>query len=194
MQVVCRKLRSQISQNSTYNYLQSICKLPANYLQTFFMRIGFGNDIHRLEAGRPLILGGVEIESAFGAVGHSDADALLHAVTDALLGALALGDIGSHFSDTDERWKNADSRVFLAEAVRLMKAENYRVANIDSVINLEKPKLRPYIEKMRENISRILEVEIGQISVKAKTGEKVDAVGEGKAIRAEAVVLLEKNY
>lgn len=157
------------------------------------MRIGFGNDIHRLEAGKPLILGGVEIESEFGAVGHSDADALLHAITDAILGALALGDIGSHFSDTDEHWKNADSRVFLAEAVRLMKAENYKIANVDSVINLEKPKLRPHIEKMRENISRILEVEIGQISVKAKTGEKVDAVGNSLAIRTEAVVLLVKN-
>jgi 2-C-methyl-D-erythritol 2,4-cyclodiphosphate synthase len=157
------------------------------------MRIGFGSDIHRLEKGKPLILGGVEIESDFGAVGHSDADALLHAITDALLGALALGDIGSHFSDKDERWKNADSKIFLAEAVRLMKAENYKVANIDSIINLEKPKLRPHIEKMRAVIARILEVELNQVSVKAKTGEKVDAVGQSLAVKTEAVVLLIKN-
>src|SRR5689334_10132901 len=124
------------------------------------MRIGFGNDIHRLEAGEKLILGGIEIESEIGAVGHSDADALLHAITDAILGALALGDIGTHFSDRDERWKNADSKVFLSEAVRMMKSENYKIANVDSVINLEKPKLRPHIEKMRERVAQILEVEL----------------------------------
>ncbi|CAN5675410.1 2-C-methyl-D-erythritol 2,4-cyclodiphosphate synthase [soil metagenome] len=156
------------------------------------MRIGFGNDIHRLESGKPLILGGVEIESELGAVGHSDADALLHAITDALLGALALGDIGSHFSDKDEKWKNADSEIFLAEAVRLMKAENYKIANVDSTVNLEKPKLRPHIEKMRAVIARILEVELNCVSVKAKTGEKVDAVGQSLAVKAEAVVLLTK--
>lgn len=155
-------------------------------------RIGFGNDIHRLEAGEKLILGGIEIESEVGAVGHSDADALLHAITDAILGALALGDIGTHFSDKDERWKNADSRVFLSEAVRMMKAENYKIANVDSVINLEKPKLRPHIQKMRERVAQILEVELNQVSIKAKTGEKVDAVGENRAIKTEAVVLLLK--
>lgn len=155
-------------------------------------RIGFGNDIHRLEEGRTLILGGVEIECGFGAVGHSDADALLHAVTDAVLGALALGDIGSFFSDSDMRWKNADSRIFLAEAVRLMKEKNYRVSNLDTVINLEKPKLRPHIQAMREVLAKLLEVGTNQISVKAKTGEKVDAVGEGLAIKTEAVVLLEQ--
>ena len=156
-------------------------------------KIGFGNDIHRLESGKLLILGGVEIASEFGAVGHSDADALLHAITDAILGALALGDIGSHFSDKDERWKNADSRVFLAEAVRMMKAENYRVANVDSIINLEKPKLRPHIKKMREQIAQILEVELNCVSVKAKTGEKVDSVGQNLAVKAEAVILLFKD-
>ena len=156
-------------------------------------RIGFGNDIHRLEKGKPLILGGVEIESELGAVGHSDADALLHAITDALLGALALGDIGSHFSDKDEKWKNADSRVFLAEAVRMMKAKNYRVANLDSTINLEKPKLRPHIKKMREQIAQILEIKLNCISVKAKTGEKVDSVGQNLAVKAEAVVLVTEN-
>lgn len=157
------------------------------------MRIGFGNDIHRLENGKPLIIGGVEIPSDFGAVGHSDADALLHAVTDAILGALTCGDIGSHFSDKDERWKGADSFVFLREAVRLMKERNYKVENVDSIINLEKPKLRLHIEKMRENLARELEVEIEQISVKAKTGEGLGAIGNSKAIKAEACILLRKN-
>ncbi|MEO6590186.1 MAG: 2-C-methyl-D-erythritol 2,4-cyclodiphosphate synthase [Pyrinomonadaceae bacterium] len=156
-------------------------------------RIGFGSDVHRLETGKPLILGGVKIESELGTVGHSDADALLHAITDAILGALALGDIGVHFSDKDERWKNADSSVFLAEAVRLMKVENYKISNIDSVINLEKPKLRPYIEKMRERIAQILEIELNCVSVKAKTGEKVDSVGQSLAVKAEVVVLLESD-
>ena len=155
-------------------------------------RIGFGNDTHRLEKNKPLVLGGVEIESELGAVGHSDADALLHAVTDAILGALALGDIGTHFSDSDERWKNADSRVFLRETVRMMREKGFAVVNLDSVINLETPKLRPHIDRMRENLARVLEVEIECVSVKAKTGEKVDAVGERRAIKTEAVVLLEK--
>ncbi len=156
-------------------------------------RIGFGSDIHRLEAGKDLILGGVKIESALGAVGHSDADALAHAVTDALLGALALGDIGAHFSDKDPKWKNADSSVFLREAVRMIKERNFAVANVDSVVHLEKPKLRLFIDEMRENLARVLEVEIECVSVKAKTGERVDAVGKNEAIKAEAIVLLEKK-
>ncbi|HEX8567186.1 MAG TPA: 2-C-methyl-D-erythritol 2,4-cyclodiphosphate synthase [Pyrinomonadaceae bacterium] len=153
-------------------------------------RIGFGNDIHRLVENRPLILGGVVLESDLGAEGHSDADALLHAATDAILGALALGDIGAHFSDKDPRWKNADSRVFLIETVRMMREKGFRVVNLDSTISLEKPKLRPHIEAMRRNLAEILEIEIDSVSVKAKTGEAVDAVGERRAIKAEAVVLL----
>lgn len=153
-------------------------------------RIGYGNDIHRLEAGKPLILGGVLIESEFGAVGHSDADALTHAATDAILGALALGDIGQHFSDKDERWRGADSFVFLRFVVGLMKEKGFGVVNLDSTINLEAPRLRPFIERMRENLAVALEVETSQVSVKAKTGEKVDAVGKSEAVRAEAVILL----
>jgi 2-C-methyl-D-erythritol 2,4-cyclodiphosphate synthase len=156
-------------------------------------RIGFGNDIHRLEAHRPLILGGILLESEFGAVGHSDADALTHAITDAILGALALGDIGSHFSDKDERWKGCDSFIFLAHTVKLMKDKGFSVGNIDSTISLESPKLRPYIDAMREKLADCLEIEIACVSIKAKTGEKVDAVGESRAIKAEAVVLLIKN-
>ncbi len=156
-------------------------------------RIGFGNDIHRLVAGKPLILGGVTIPSEKGAEGHSDADALLHAVTDAILGALALGDIGSHFSDKDERWKDANSLIFLAEAVGMMKENGFEVVNLDSTISLEKPKLRPFIQAMRENLSRSLEIEINCVSVKAKTGEKIDAIGENRAIKAEVVILLQKK-
>jgi len=156
-------------------------------------RIGFGNDIHRLEANKPLILGGVSIQSELGAVGHSDADALAHAVTDAILGALALGDIGTHFSDKDERWKNADSFFFLAEAVRMMKEKKFSVVNLDSTINLEKPKLRPFIDQMRKNLASALEIEVDTVSVKAKTGEGVDSVGNLKAVKAEAVFLLTRT-
>ncbi len=156
-------------------------------------RIGFGNDIHRLVSGRPLILGGVEIPAEKGAAGHSDADVLLHAVTDAILGALALGDIGSHFSDQDTRWKDARSEIFLAEAVRMMKEKGFGVENIDSTISLEKPKLRPFIAAMRENLARSLMIEVEYVSVKAKTGEGLDAIGEDRAIKAEVVVLLKKN-
>ncbi len=156
-------------------------------------KIGFGNDIHQLETGKKLILGGVEIPSQIGAVGHSDADCLTHAVTDALLGALALGDIGTFFSDKDNQWKNADSFLFLRYTVGLMKEKGFSVGNLDSVINLEQPKLRPFIEQMRENLANALEVEIGCVSIKAKTGEKVDAVGESRAVKAEAIILLEKS-
>ncbi len=153
-------------------------------------RIGFGTDIHRLVKGLPLILGGVLIESELGAEGHSDADALTHAITDAILGALAIGDIGSHFPDTEERWKNAESFVFLRYAVGLMKQKGFTVENVDSTVHLESPKLRPHIDEIRESLAAALEVETAQISVKAKTGEAVGAVGVGEAVRAEAVVLL----
>ncbi len=136
-------------------------------------------------------MGGVEILADKGAVGHSDADALLHAITDAILGALALGDIGSHFSDKDARWKDADSFVFLKHTVELMKEKGFRVVNVDSTISLEKPKLRQFIDKMCENVARILEIELDCISIKAKTGEGLDAIGEERAIKAEAIVLLD---
>ncbi|QQS32620.1 MAG: 2-C-methyl-D-erythritol 2,4-cyclodiphosphate synthase [Acidobacteriota bacterium] len=157
------------------------------------IRIGFGTDIHRLEAGRPLIIGGVEIQSDVGAVGHSDADVLLHAITDAVLGSLALGDIGQHFPDSDERWKGADSLTFLRHANKLISENGYLVVNLDCVIDLESPKLRPHIEQMRGNIAAALDIDIDGVSIKAKTGEKVDAVGERRAIRAQAVVLVTGN-
>ena len=156
-------------------------------------RIGFGNDIHRLVPGRPLVLGGVTIDSDLGADGHSDADALTHAITDAILGALALGDIGSHFPNTDERWANAESFVFLRFAVGLLKQHGFAVENVDSTIELEEPKLRPYIERIVEGLAQVLEIDIHAVSVKAKSGEQVDAVGERMAVRATAVVLLTKS-
>ncbi len=145
-----------------------------------------------MAAGRPLIIGGVTVESELGASGHSDADVLAHSVTDAILGALVLGDLGSHFPDTDPRWQGADSFVFLAEAMRMMKEQEYRVVNVDSVVELEAPKLRPYFERMRANLAKALEITPDYVSVKAKTGEGLDAVGTKQAIRAEAVVLLTK--
>ncbi len=156
-------------------------------------RIGFGNDIHKLVTNRPLILGGVQIESDLGAEGHSDADTLTHAITDAILGALALGDIGSHFPNSDERWANAESFVFLRFAVGEMKQRGYSVGNVDATIELEEPKLRPYVERIADELHRVLETEPGSISIKAKTGEGVDAVGTRQAVRASAVVLLKKN-
>jgi 2-C-methyl-D-erythritol 2,4-cyclodiphosphate synthase len=155
-------------------------------------RIGFGTDIHRLVAGRPLVIGGVVIESDLGADGHSDADVLLHAATDAVLGALALGDIGTHFPNSDERWRNAESSEFLMYAVGLTKDRGYEVVNIDSTIDLEHPKLRPYIDDIRKCLAEALRIDVNRVSVKAKTGEVVDAVGNRAAVRAQAVVLLEQ--
>lgn len=155
-------------------------------------RIGIGNDVHRLVAGRPLILGGVSIESDLGAEGHSDADALTHAITDAIFGALAIGDIGTHFPNSDERWLNAESFVFLRFAVGEMKQRGFQVANVDSTVHLEYPKLRPHIDDIRKGLADALEIETSKVSVKAKTGESVDAVGERRAVRADAIVLLEK--
>jgi 2-C-methyl-D-erythritol 2,4-cyclodiphosphate synthase len=156
-------------------------------------RIGYGSDIHRLVEGRPLILGGVTIESDLGAEGHSDADALTHAITDAILGALAAKDIGSHFPNADERWVNAESFVFLRFAVGLMKQDGYELANVDATVELEKPKLRDHIDQIVEGLSNALETQTKNVSVKAKTGEGVDAVGERRAVRATAVVLLRKG-
>lgn len=157
------------------------------------LRVGFGTDIHRLVAGRPLIIGGVTIESDRGAEGHSDADVLMHAATDAVLGALALGDIGTHFPNDDARWRNAMSEQFLRHAVDLIRKKEYSVVNIDCAVDLEGPKLRSYIDPMRANLAAALGVDIDCVSIKAKTGEGVDAVGEGGAVRAQAVVLITKK-
>lgn len=139
------------------------------------------------------MIGGVEIESDLGADGHSDADVLMHAATDAVLGALALGDIGSHFPNDEERWRNAPSSQFLECAVSLIHERGYIVSNLDSVIDLERPKLRPHIDAMRHNLANALGISIDQVSVKAKTGESVDSVGERRSVRAQAIVLVVKK-
>ncbi|MEY2618719.1 MAG: hypothetical protein RL522_1721 [Pseudomonadota bacterium] len=154
------------------------------------LRIGEGWDVHALVAGRPLILGGVTIPHDKGLLGHSDADALLHAITDALLGAAGLGDIGRHFPDTDERFRGADSAVLLAEAVRRVREQGWQIVNLDSTVIAQAPKLAPHIEAMRTRIAQVLAVEPAQVNVKAKTAEKLGPVGEGRSIEARAVVLL----
>jgi 2-C-methyl-D-erythritol 2,4-cyclodiphosphate synthase len=154
------------------------------------MRIGEGWDIHALVIGRPLILGGVTIEHSHGLLGHSDADALLHAITDALLGAAGLGDIGRHFPDTDAAFKGADSLQLLAEAMRRVRATGWQIANVDSTIVAQAPKMAPHIPAMRQRIARALGVEDDAVNVKAKTAEHIGPVGEGRAIEARAVCLL----
>lgn len=154
-------------------------------------RIGIGNDTHRLVAGRPLKLGGVHIASERGGEGHSDADALLHAISDAILGALCEGDLGMHFPDSDPQWRDADSLQLLSRVVWLAHERNIQIVNVDATIMLEAPHLRPYILSMRERIAEALAVDIGCVSVKAKTGEGLDAVGKGLAVSAQAVVLVE---
>ena len=154
-------------------------------------RIGIGTDTHRLVHGLPLVLGGVRIASDRGAEGHSDADALSHAIADAILGAICEGDIGVHFPERDPQWKGAYSLDLLSRVMWLVRERNLRVVNVDSTIHLEQPKLRSYVDAMRENIARVLGIDQGCVSVKAKTGEGVDAVGQGLAITAQAAVLME---
>jgi len=153
-------------------------------------RIGIGNDTHRLVAARPLILGGVRLESERGGEGHSDADALTHALVDAILGALCEGDLGVHFPDDDPQWKNADSLDLLARVVWLAHERGYRIVNADATVLLQTPKLREHIAAMRENLANILNLSSDCVSVKAKTGEGLDAVGRGEAITVQAAVLL----
>lgn len=156
------------------------------------MRIGHGYDVHRLTEGRKLIIGGVDIPFEKGLLGHSDADVLLHAISDALLGAAALGDIGKHFPDTDEAYKGADSLVLLKKTAELLKNEGYRIENIDSTVLAQNPKLSSYIQEMRENIADAVKLDVQRISVKATTEEKLGFTGEGLGIAAHAVCLIEK--
>ena len=156
------------------------------------MRIGHGYDVHRLVPERKLILGGVEIPHNLGLLGHSDADVLLHAITDALLGGAGLGDIGRHFPDTDAQFRGADSAVLLAEAARRVRAEGWQIGNVDSTVIAQAPKLAPHIPAMRERIAQTLGIAGEQVNVKAKTAEKLGPVGEGRAMEARAVVLLHR--
>ena len=156
------------------------------------MRIGIGYDVHKLTENRKLIIGGVEIPFEKGLLGHSDADVLLHAIADALFGAAALGDIGSHFPDTDEKYKGADSLKLLSETVKILKENGYKIGNIDSIIVAQAPKMRPHIAKMRENIAPACGVDLSKISVKATTEEWLGFTGSGEGISAKAVALIEE--
>ena len=154
------------------------------------MRIGQGYDVHRLVLGRPLILGGVNVPHDKGLDGHSDADVLLHAICDAVLGAAALGDIGKHFPDTDERYAGADSRELLRAVTKLLADKKFSIANVDSTIIAERPKLAPYIEKMRDNIANDLNISVSKVNIKATTTEKLGFVGEERGIAAQAIALI----
>ena len=156
-------------------------------------RFGMGYDVHALVENRKLIIGGVEIPHYLGLLGHSDADVLLHAIADALLGAAALGDIGKHFPDTDDRFKGADSMVLLAEVRKLLEAKDYVVGNVDATIVAQKPKMAPHIQTMRENIARVLQIDVDQVNVKATTEEHLGFTGEEKGISAYAVAGIEKK-
>ena len=157
------------------------------------MRIGYGYDSHRFEPGRRLVLGGVEFPDEIGLRGHSDADALIHAIIDALLGAAALGDIGSHFPDTDPKWKGADSARLLEAVMKEIRTAGYQVANVDATVICERPKLRPHVELIRDRLASVMNIGKGRISVKGKTNEKMDDVGAGIGIEVHAVCLLEEQ-
>lgn len=154
-------------------------------------RVGEGWDVHALVPGRKLVLGGIEIPHTAGLLGHSDADALLHAITDALLGAAGLGDIGSHFPDTDPAFKGADSAVLLAHALRAVQARGWQLVNVDSTVVAQAPRLSPHREAMRQRVAQVLGLELDAVNIKAKTAEKLGPVGQGLAIEARAVVLLQ---
>ena len=157
------------------------------------IRTGLGWDIHRIIEGRPMIIGGITIDAPFGLDGHSDADILLHAITDALLGAAALGDIGMHFPDTDPKWKGAGSAQFLEHAAKLVRDLGYSIVNVDTTVILERPKLKDYRLAMRESVAKILGLELDCVSVKFKTYERVGPVGEQKAAEAQAILTIARN-
>ena len=154
------------------------------------MRIGIGYDVHALVAGRPLVIGGVTVPHARGLAGHSDADVLLHAICDALLGALALGDLGTHFPDTDPKWKGADSRALLRHAMSLVRARGYAVANLDATVIAQAPKLAPFVAAMRDNVAADVGCDASCVSIKATTTERLGFAGREEGIAAEAVVLV----
>lgn len=156
-------------------------------------RIGQSTDIHQIEEGRPLMLGGIEIPSSFGLKGHSDADVLLHAITEAIIGALGKGDIGTHFPDTDNQYKGIDSAVLLKKVVTMMRNEGYALCNIDSLVMAESPKLAPYKDQMKERIAQICDIDKTRVNVKATRGEKLGFIGRKEGMQAEAIVLLIKN-
>ncbi len=155
------------------------------------IRIGQGWDVHALVPGRALIIGGVNIPYHLGLLGHSDADVLLHAIIDALLGALALGDIGQHFPDHDQKWKNADSKVLLSQLIPMLEQGRWVISNIDTTVVAQAPKLAVYIPEMRQQIAKLLKIDVNQVNIKAKTAEKLGPVGQNLSIEAQAVVLIQ---
>lgn len=157
------------------------------------IRIGHSKDVHRLASGETLFLGGVQLEHELGLVGHSDADVLLHAITESIIGAMGLGDIGHFFPDTDPKFKGADSKLLLAHVIEVMKSEGYQIINIDSTIFAERPKIYPHIAKMREVIADVCEIEVSDINIKATRGEKMGFIGREEGMGAEAVVLICKE-
>jgi 2-C-methyl-D-erythritol 2,4-cyclodiphosphate synthase/2-C-methyl-D-erythritol 4-phosphate cytidylyltransferase len=179
----------KITEPADLDYIHHVMNQSSN----FDVRIGYGYDVHRLEPDRKLMLGGIQVPHEKGLLGHSDADALLHAITDAIIGAMALGDIGSHFPDTDAAYKNMDSAIFLQKAVELAYSKGYKVGNVDATIVAEKPKLRPHIDRMRERIAHILETDIDRISVKATTSERMGFVGRQEGMAAMATVLMTRS-
>ncbi|MCS6823050.1 MAG: 2-C-methyl-D-erythritol 2,4-cyclodiphosphate synthase [Cytophagaceae bacterium] len=158
------------------------------------IKVGFGYDVHPLKEGYPLHLGGIRLEHSKGAVGHSDADVLIHAICDALLGAANLRDIGFHFSDTDPRWKNADSKILLREVCRLLKEHYWDIGNIDATLVLEKPKISPHIDNMKKTLADIMRIDMDDISIKATTNEKLGYVGREEGVNAFAVALIYKGF
>lgn len=156
------------------------------------LRIGNGYDVHKLVEGRKLILGGIEIPHTKGVLGHSDGDVLIHAIMDAMLGALALGDIGQHFPDTDMKYENIDSTILLTRVKELIAERGYKIINLDSIIVLQKPKVKPYIEAMRKRVAEVLEIDMEQVSIKATTEEKLGFTGDESGVKSYCVVLLEK--
>ena len=170
-----------------------LCSLSSMYQGRNNMRIGFASDIHKLVTGRKLILAGVVVPFELGELAHSDGDVVYHAVSESILGALALGDLGTHFPDNDPQYKNIDSSLLMKKVVELMKNKGFVVNNIDISIILEKPKLKPFINDMRQNIADLLDVNLDAVSVKAGTNEGLDATGRGEAVKAEAIVLLKEK-
>ena len=156
-------------------------------------RVGIGHDLHRLQRSDRLLLAGVSITSEYGAMGHSDADVVLHAVTDAILGASSLGDIGRLFPDSDPRYKNADSRLFVTEAMHLARSHGFAIGNVDATISLERPLLAPYIDRMRVELAQILGIPLDRVSIKSKTGEQIGPIGKHQAIACQTIILLTED-
>ena len=173
--------------------METLCSSNLTCQEENNMRIGFASDIHRLVGGRKLMLGGVDVPHWQGELAHSDGDVVYHALAESILGALALGDLGSHFTDSDPQYKNIDSSILVKHVVKMMDEKGYAVNNVDISITLQEPKLKPFIEQMRQNIASLLNVDMDAISIKAGTNENLDAVGMRLAVKAESIILLKEK-